>query len=36
LVFEAADNSYRWKLADFGLAVDLSGIKEEENFAGSF
>lgn len=36
LVFENADNTYCWKLADFGLALNLSEPKADENFAGSY
>jgi hypothetical protein len=35
-VFEGVEETARWNLADFGLALDLSQSREEENFAGSF
>jgi len=35
-VFENIENVYQWKLADFGLALDMNREHGENNFAGSF
>lgn len=36
MAFEDPDGTYHWKLADFGLAIDLCKAKSIDKFAGSY